>query len=140
MDKSLQSIAAGKPHLSPDGYIRLRMANLHRLRFIHLFSESDTGFLQELKSQTVPASSAGFSEWRSESDPSVSVGWGWFIHHDSRRLLLAPDGIRSNVMLIDAHGYDLGPRKTSVLFGTWLEDFEWEPSVTEALGEEAHSC
>jgi hypothetical protein len=100
-----------------------------------LFSESDADFLQELKAQTIPASAAGFSEWKSDNDPAISLGWGWFIHSQSNRMLLAPDGVRGNVMLIDALGYDLGPRKTSSLFGTWLSVFEWQDTVSMALRE-----
>jgi len=127
------TIATQVPLPSPDGYIRLRLASLNNLSFVHLFSESDSGFLKELRSQTIPARYAGFSEWKSEADPAISLGWGWFIHTDSDRMLLAPDGVRSNVMLIDMHGYDLGPQKTSSLFGAWLNAFDWQPAVAFAL-------
>lgn len=119
--------------MSPDGYIRLPLASLHSLSFEHLFSESDADFLQELKAQTIPARSAGFSEWKSNTSPAISLGWGWFIDHRSDRMLLAPDGVRSNVMLIDAYGYDLGPMKTSSLLCTWLSAFEWQGTVSMAL-------
>lgn len=126
--------------MSPDGYIRLRLASLSTLSFVHLFSESDTGFLQELQAQTVPACSAGFSEWVSDTNPAVSIGWGWFIHSDSERMMLAPDGVRSNVMLIDMQGYDLGPQKTASLFGAWLNTFDWQPVVSMALSENVTAC
>ena len=121
------------PSLSHDGYIRLRLASLNEISFVHLFSESDSDFLRELVSQTIPARCAGFSEWKSNADPAISLGWGWFIHSDSDRMLLAPDGVRSNVMLIDMHGYDLGQQKTSSLFSAWLNAFNWQPAVTMAL-------
>lgn len=107
--------------------------------FFHFFSESDTDFLLELRAQTIPASVAGFSEWVSDTSPAISIGWGWFVHNESRRILLAPDGVRSNTMLVDAAGYDLGPLKTSSLFCLWLEELEWQSSVNEAL-QEIISC
>jgi hypothetical protein len=119
--------------VSPDGYIRISLASMCTVPFLHLFSEFDYDFLEELLGQTVPAHSAGFSEWRSATFPAISVGWGWFIHSRSHRLCVAPDGVRSNVMLIDALGYDLGAAKTSNLFSTWLNDFEWQHTVSEAL-------
>jgi hypothetical protein len=100
-----------------------------------LFSETDDGFLEELREQTVPARLAGFSEWKSAASPAISIGWGWFIDSRSGRICLAPDGVRSNVMLIDALDYDLGPLKTSNLLCTWLNDFEWQSSVSIALHE-----
>lgn len=126
--------------VSPDGYIRIRLSNLDVLPFVHLFSESDDGFLQELQSQTIPARCAGFSEWISDTTPPISIGWGWFVHSDSERMLLAPDGVRSNVMLIDTQGYDLGPQKTASLFGAWLSAFEWQPAVSTALNHHASHC
>lgn len=126
--------------MSPDGYIRLPLASLNALSFVHLFSDSDADFLQELKEQTVPARAAGFSEWKSDTNPTISLGWGWFIHSESERILLAPDGVRSNVMLIDAHGYDLGPIQTSNLFCSWLDAFEWQGTVTMALRDFVAPC
>jgi hypothetical protein len=126
-------LAMRAPILSPDGYIRLPLASLDRLPLVHLFSESDTDFLEELQAQTVPAKTAGFSEWRSATEPAVSLGWGWFVHNDSDRIMVAPDGVRSNVMLIDRHGYDLGQMRTSNLFSTWLNAFEWQAVVSMAL-------
>lgn len=135
MDTHLQLHAVERQALaiSSDGYIRLRLANLNALPFMHMFSENDINFLQELKVQTVPARTAGFSEWQSDTIPAISLGWGWFIHNQSERMLLAPDAVRSNVMLIDTFGYDLGQLKTSSLFCTWLSAFEWQDAVSMAL-------
>lgn len=121
------------PSISPDGYIRLSLATLSKLPFTHLASDIDPDFLDELKTQTVAAQTAGFSEWTSDTSPAISLGWGWFIHNQSRRLLLAPDLVRSNVMLIDIHGYDLGTAVTSSLFGTWLAVYDWQHPVACAL-------
>jgi len=121
------------PAISSDGYIRLHLDHLSALRFVHLASDRDASFLAELHAKTVPARTAGFCEWVSETTPAVSVGWGWFIHNPSNRLLLAPDAIRSNVMLTDIHGYDLGPIVTSNLFGTWLTVYNWQEAVSVAL-------
>ena len=121
------------PALSPDGYIRLRLTRLTALQFVHLASASDSSFRAELRAKTVPARAAGFCEWMSDSLPTVSVGWGWFIHNPSNRLLLAPDAVRSNVMLTDIDGYDLGPIVTSNLFGAWLTSYDWQNEVSLAL-------
>lgn len=89
--------------------------------------------------QTIPAQSAGFSEWKTDTIPAISLSWGWFIDNRSSRLLLAPDGVRSNVMLVDALGYDLGPIRTSSLFCTWLSAFDWQRPVSIAL-DSAMAC
>jgi hypothetical protein len=117
---------------SPDGYIRLPFADFMTLPFMHLFSENDAVFLVELQAQTVPARLAGFSEWKSRSTPTISLGWGWFVHAQSDQILLAPDRVRSNLMLRDARGYDLGSLKTSELLSTWLSAFDWKDTVRKA--------
>jgi hypothetical protein len=121
--------------MSPDGYIRLSLAALTKLPFTHLASGNDSVFLAELEAQTVAAHAAGFSEWMSNTKPAISIGWSWFIHNPSRRLLLAPDIVRSNVMLIDIHGYDLGKEATSNLFTSWLAVYDWQEIVSCQLEE-----
>ncbi len=128
------------PILSPDGYIRLQFACLAGLHLVHLYSDSDPDFLQELKAQTVSARIAGFCEWQSKTEPAVSLGWGWFIHSQSDRMMLAPDPVRSNVMLIDAQGYDLGQRQTANLFYAWLGEFEWRSTVGGFLNHSFSAC
>lgn len=128
------------PILSPDGYIRLQFACLAGLHLVHLYSDSDPDFLQELKAQTVSARIAGFCEWQSKTEPTVSLGWGWFIHSQSDRMMLAPDPVRSNVMLIDAQGYDLGQRQTANLFYAWLGEFEWRSTVGGFLNHSFSAC
>lgn len=115
------------------------MANISAMPLLHLFSEVDGGLLEELRIQAVPARSAGFSEWKSDTSPAISIGRGWFIHSRSNRVCLAPDGVRSNVMLIDALGYDLGALKTSTLFCSWLSNFEWQHIVSSTL-HRSNSC
>jgi hypothetical protein len=121
------------PSMSPDGYIRLSLASLGTLPWLHLYSAVDDHFLEELHEQTVPARTAGFCEWKSATAPEISIGWGWFVHDETDRLFLAPDGVRSNVMLIDSVGYDLDAMKTSHLFYTWLNIFEWTETVNNAI-------
>jgi hypothetical protein len=119
--------------MSPDGYIRLPLGSLVSLPFVHLFSHTDTGFMEDLRDTSVAVSAAGYSEWKSETRPDISLGWGWFVQAQSGQMLLAPDGVRSNLMLIDTTGYDLGPLRTSSLLHTWLQAFEWQGTVKNAL-------
>ncbi len=119
--------------VSHDGYIRLSLRALSKLSFIHLSSDFDNDILTDLKLQTVPARHAGFSEWISDTNPAISLGWSWFIHSQTQRLLAAPEAIRSNVMLIDVRGYDLGTTTTSYLFTTWLALHDWQRTVADAV-------
>jgi hypothetical protein len=122
------------PAVSRDGYIRLSLEHLSRLPFMHLASDIDASILEDLQLQAVPALAAGYSEWISATTPAISLGWSWFVHSRSHRLLPAPEAVRSNVMLVDVHGYDLGPTATSFLFTTWLATHDWQYAVTESVG------
>ena len=115
--------------ISPDGYIRLSIDDLTALPFSHLGSWSDPEFQDELSAQSIPSRVAGFSECRSDTTPAVSLGWGWYVHSQSNCLLLAPDAVRSNVMLIDKFGYDLGNLVTSGILNTWFALFDWQSWV-----------
>jgi hypothetical protein len=121
------------PTVSRDGYIRLSLKLLSELPFIHLASDIDPCILEDLQSQAVPAQVAGYSEWISTTTPPISLGWSWFVHSHSQQLLPAPEAMRSNVMLIDVHGYDLGQTATSFLFATWLATHDWQRIVSEAV-------
>ncbi len=115
--------------LSPDGYIRLSIDDLVALPFSHLGSWSDPGFHCELIEQSIPSRTAGFSECRSDTTPAISLGWGWYVHSQSNCLLLAPDAVRSNVMLIDKYGYDLGNLVTTGMLNAWFTLFDWQSWV-----------
>jgi hypothetical protein len=121
------------PAISRDGYIRLSLEHLSQLPFMHLASDIDATILQDLQHQAVPALAAGYSEWISNTTPAISLGWSWFIHRRSHKLLPAPEAVRSNVMLVDVHGYDLGSTTTSFLFTTWLAMHDWQHAVTASL-------
>jgi hypothetical protein len=121
------------PTVSHDGYIRMSLKHLSELPFVHLASDIDPAILEELQMQTVPARAAGYSEWVSDTTPAISLGWSWFVHSQSRQLLPAPEAVRSNVMLVDVRGYDLGQTATSLLFGTWLATHDWQHEVCNAI-------
>jgi hypothetical protein len=122
------------PTVCHDGYIRLSLQALSEMPLMHLASDFDPCILSDLKLQTVPAQEAGYSEWSSLGTPTISIGWSWFVHDQTRRLLPAPETIRSNVMLVDTHGYDLGKVASSHLFNTWLNLYDWQQTVADAIG------
>lgn len=112
----------------------MTLAGFARLRFAHLVSNSDQDLLDELLDQALPVRAVGFSEWKSDSIPEVSLGWDWLIAIQSNQFFLSPDAIRSNLMLIDTHGYDLGAPVTSNLLRVWLNTvLDWQKAVRIAI-------
>ncbi|MDF3035271.1 MAG: hypothetical protein K0S28_545 [Paucimonas sp.] len=116
-----------------DGYIRMNYSALSALPLDHLLTFSDEDFLLELYMQGIPAASAGFSEWKTDASTAVSLGMGWYVDASTGHILLAPEPIRSNLMLIDRKGYDLGMPQTSSLLRNWLQSFNWQAQISAAV-------
>jgi hypothetical protein len=116
-----------------DGYVRMNYSALNALSLDHLVTFSDSEFLMELYMQGIPAATAGFSEWKTSTSNAVSLGMSWYVDLSTKRILLAPEPIRSNVMLIDRKGYDLGMPQTSRLLRNWLNLFNWQDQVSPVL-------
>jgi Domain of unknown function (DUF4902) len=112
--------------ISRDGYIRIAFSDLTSLPFLHLCSEHDPDFCEELQAKAIPSRIAGFSECRSDTTPAISLGWGWYVHDAANCLMLAPEPVRSNVMLIDKYGYDLGNVATAGVLSAWFALFDWQ--------------
>jgi Domain of unknown function (DUF4902) len=115
-----------------DGYIRVSLKRLAILQFVHVTSACDKSLLAELLANAVPARAAGYTEWISKTTPFVSLGWDWYRDDVSRRCLLISNDVRSNIMLVDARGYDLGMHRTAHFVASWLGVLDWQAVVLEA--------
>lgn len=120
--------------IDDDGYIRLPRGALGQIRLVHLVSgldeEERTGAVGAVHSAI-----CGYTEWATASAPAVSVGWDWHIDTLSRPLSAAcRDTPRSNVMLVDEQGRDIGPDRTARCLRRLVEGMEWKPVVLDAIG------
>jgi hypothetical protein len=110
-------------NLSDDGLIRLWTGALMQIHLQHLFSGLDnTPDAQDSLSEQI----SGYTEWRSPGTPAVSVGWDWTLRihtHRARSMTTCQrQGLpRSNLMLLDAQGRDLGLDNTSLYLAQWVD-------------------
>ena len=77
----------------------------------------------------------GYTEWVGGSAPVISLGWDWFL--DPMRLppmQVRENSLRTNVMLLDNDGVEMGPLKTAVLLEALLDGFGWQDIVLEEIG------
>lgn len=120
--------------ISDDGYIRLTHKSFMELRFIHFHSGADEDCrLVELVGLK-PSSITGYTEWISETQPVVTVGWDWNITALNGRVEFSTiDHPRSNLMVTDDCGNDLGDLATEEFLQSWIEALDWQPSVRMAL-------
>jgi hypothetical protein len=119
--------------LSKDGYIRLPLKQLLRLKFAPIISAPDKNILAELAADGQAAAEAGYTEWITQTDPCISVGWDWYRDKSTQRVLFAGNDVRSNVMLVDTRGRDLGMHLTAVLMSAWLTTFNWQETIEPSL-------
>jgi len=117
-----------------DGYIRLPRRALDQIRLVHLVSGLD----EEERTDAMGAvysDISGYTEWATTSAPAVSVGWDWHIDTLCRPVSAASrDTPRSNVMLVDEQGRDIGPDHTARCLQRLVEALEWKPVVMDAIG------
>jgi hypothetical protein len=127
---------SGALRLSADGYVRLNLAALRAVQLTHLLSELDAD-MQTAHCRASGASAAsivGFTEWVSHTTPALSLGWDWRIATIAGQVRYERDGeVRSNVMLINARGRDMGETATGVLLCVAVDGLRWQRVVDDYI-------
>ncbi len=131
----MKSIAPSALTLASDGYVRLSMATLQSLPLTHLISALD-----EYDGETHAGEGAtaaficGYTEWVSNTVPVVSIGWDWQLQCLSPKTTFMRVGEpRSNVMLTDPSGRDIGAEKTATWLEIIIDELEWQGEVDRAI-------
>jgi hypothetical protein len=138
MPNSASSVAASRIGVVPDGYLRVSGARLLRVRLQHLLSgldeEAPEHALRGLGATA--ATLAGFTEWVGGQRPAISVGWDWQAGSLQGALDYQRVGPpRSNLMLVDDCGRDLGFEFTAFRVGLWLDQHRWQTVVAGFLSK-----
>ncbi|HSI50342.1 MAG TPA: DUF4902 domain-containing protein [Ideonella sp.] len=108
-----------------DSYVRLHEEALFAVALIHLHSACETS----AQFHTF----AGYAEWASESEPRVSIGWDWRWRAGNDAPEVVPYSLRSNVMLVDERGIDLGLSRTLDAVRQRIDTLPWMPEITACL-------
>lgn len=121
--------------LDDDGYVKLHLRNFRGIRMQHFVS----GLEEEVRDET-PMEGAcvstieGYTEWVSATTPVISLGWDWI--YDPMRvpsMQVRQGSLRTNVMLLDNDGTEVGPLKTAILLEAVLDCFGWQETVLDAI-------
>lgn len=124
----------GMPVVSTDSYIRLTFNELARTNFTHLVSSPDEEVNRTLDVAGMSYTLGGYTEWSSHGNPAISIGWDWYIEKPSQKILIAPDEVRSNLMLRTRYGYDMGQDMTSDILKLWTESIAWKSVIRSIAG------
>ena len=125
-----------------DSYVRLTETALQRVVLVHLQSgldsNEDRNELRAFEAGSLLPSIAGYTEWISEEARAVSVGWDWVVS-SSGEPTLSPHSVRTNTMLVDEQGIDLGHQATTEAVIRAIHRLPWPPAVLLAVQTPANN-
>ncbi len=132
--------AAGASHPqlhSHDYRVRLRAAALFTIVFEHVSTLQDFTVLDDAQPAHRSACSAGITEWQGRAAGRlVSLGWDWLRLHDGALVADCTVPVRSNLMLIDARGYDLSLQECDAVLWQFIRAMPWQARAAQALQAE----
>jgi hypothetical protein len=131
------SISGARPgiQVSRDGYIRLSPVTFRQIPLIHLISGMDEEPAAGPRTGGAQLSEImGYTEWVSTEKPAITIGWDWRLSASKGAASCLRFGeVRSNVMLMDDQGRDLGPQRSAELLGAELDGINWSDQVLQAV-------
>lgn len=122
---------AGTP---ADFFVRLTVEHTRRLVWRHARTEieepgNDTrGNALDGQASTL----GGYSDWVTDTDPPLLISWDWEMRATGE-LVFNPHSIRTNLMLVDAQGRDLGHSRTQALARECLSRLAWDRPLLDRL-------
>ncbi len=122
---------AGSP---VDFFVRLTAEQTRRLVWRHVRTEiEDSGIEAGGAGLDGQASTlCGYSDWVTDTDPPVLISWDWKMQ-TTGELVLNPHSIRTNLMLVDAQGHDLGHSRSQALARECLARLAWDRPLLDRL-------
>lgn len=113
-----------------DGQIRLSIPELTLVRLVHLISGMDEDIPECIQSGAVASAITGYTEWVSTDVPTITIGWDWQIQTLNNQVCLKRLGEpRSNLILQDNIGVDLGQQNADRILSDWVDAMEWKDEI-----------
>ncbi|NUG22262.1 DUF4902 domain-containing protein [Acinetobacter lactucae] len=111
--------------ISADGFIRMNENQLMNYSLQHVLSIVESTQIED--SQIVYC---GFTEWATLKTPALSTGWDWEFIEENGFASLKRIGIpRSNIMIVDISGTDIGFEVTESLIEKKIDTLFWEQFI-----------
>lgn len=111
--------------ISTDGFIRMNENQLMNYPLQHLISTVESTQIED--SQILYY---GFTEWATSLTPALSTGWDWeFVEQDGIASLKRIGLPRSNIMIVDVSGADIGFDVTETVIEKKIDTLFWEQFI-----------
>ncbi len=102
-----------------DTRVRVTTADLERLQLKHIYSEAED------------ALDNGYTEWSAAYTRALTFGWDWNYDRETGALVADWPQLRTNLMVTDAAGADLGPEQTSACVAQLAAEVGWQRRVAD---------
>lgn len=115
------------PHFSSstDGFIRMNENQLMSYPLQHIIS-----IVESRHTEASQIFYYGFTEWATSQTPALSTGWDWeFIEQNGITSIKRIGLSRSNIMIVDLSGKDIGYDVTEILIEKRIDTLFWEPFI-----------
>lgn len=118
-------------YVSDDGYVRIPLAALRTLRFTHFLSGLDDDCPEHCVEGGCIQSISGYTEWLTDTDPTITVGWDWCLDLTGTTPAYVRHGLpRTNLMARDDNlPRDLGDLRTGTLLAALIDRLDWQSVV-----------
>lgn len=131
------------PHMSThDYFVRVPGTVLPDIVLEHLYTEQDPAI--QLDADVLlgrPGRRAGSTEWTGALGAvPITIAWDWVELDDGQITLLRTVGPRTNIMVLDVHGYDLPQAKVGDALWAMIEAAPWQSEVARALRESSNAA
>lgn len=138
MSRSATNMMSGPTPMSLDYHLRLNPQQLAQLRLTHLDSQVDMEEPEPVPTQACEGARlaqaiSGYTEWLDAGGRGYSLGWDWHVQLPQGTLAVTPHSLRTNIMLTDPCGDDLGRSQTEASLEHWLQSWDWASTVLAAL-------
>jgi hypothetical protein len=120
--------------VSKDAYVRCTYAALQSAGLVHRASGLDEEWPRARSVDICSTEITGYTEWVDRIDGAVTIGWDWQMRAAAGVVTLRrTSDPRTNVMLVDVCGRDIGPAKTLDSLSALVDAFDWRSEVRRSL-------
>jgi hypothetical protein len=115
------------PTLSADGYIRLNLQQLTQVQLHHLHSSLYTEHNPDQACATSMTDIEGYTEWVSQSQPCISIGWDWQVQYRTGATHYSMVGKPfTNLLLQNNQQQDFSTDESLSIQAIWLNTLNWQ--------------
>lgn len=112
------------------------LSELSSLTLTHFLSGLDDEATEYNHNDVNQTTISGYTEWLSQGEPAITVGWDWHLDLTNNVPCYVRDGWpRTNLMLVDTVTHqDLGDEATAASLARLIDQSEWTCETIKHIG------